>query len=70
MKSLTPHQAFKAMYLYLHNLYELTGSEDLAGLLGSMSLLEDGMPVDSACWEDWIDAIEKIKSEKINLDIK
>ena len=58
-KQLTYDQAYKAMFYYLKNLYELTKSEDLAGFLGSMSLLEDDIPADSAVLNDWNKAVEK-----------
>lgn len=57
-KKLSIENSYKAMYLFLYRLYEMTGSDDLAGFLGSMSLLEDGKPVDSAIWEDWINAVD------------
>jgi hypothetical protein len=57
--SLSSFQAYKAMYFYLENLYELTKSDDLGGFLGSMSLLQDGKPADAAVWQDWEEAIQK-----------
>ncbi len=57
--TLTIKQAYMAMYLYLDSLYEMTGSDDLAGFLGGMSLLEDGLPADRAAWSDWLEAVEK-----------
>lgn len=67
----TIDEAYKAMYLYLENLYKLTGSDDLGGFLGSMSMLQDGKPVDEAVWEDWLEAIEKAKKgASINLKIE
>ncbi|MBD3816762.1 MAG: hypothetical protein IE913_09990 [Halothiobacillus sp.] len=65
--TITIKAAYKAMYLYLENLYEMTDSQDLAGFLGSMSMMEDDRPADDAVWEDWLDAVEKAKS---NSDIK
>ena len=43
-------QAYVAMYQYLKRIYDLTGSDELGGLLGSMSLLPDGQPADPAAW--------------------
>lgn len=65
--TITVKAAYKAMYLYLEKLYEMTGSQDLAGFLGSMSMMEDDRPVDDAAWEDWLDVVEKSKS---NPDIR
>ncbi len=56
---LTKKQAYIAMFYYLENLYNLTHSDDLGGFLGSMVILEDGKPVDSAVWSDWDDAVQK-----------
>lgn len=60
--TITIEQAYKAMYLYLEALYDMTGSDDLAGFLGGMSTLEDGKPVDSAIWSDWLEAVDKSKN--------
>ncbi len=59
--TITVREAYKAMYIYLEELYNMTESEDLGEFLGSMSLLEDGMPADEAMWEDWLDAVKKCK---------
>ena len=67
---LTIEQSYKAMYFYLEKLYEMTGSDDLAGFLGGMSVLEDGETADSAVWSDWLEAIEKARRDQdINLKI-
>lgn len=69
--TITIETAYKAMYLYLENLHDMTGSQDLAGFLGSMSTMADGRPIDEAVWEDWLDAVEKAKSNPdINLHLK
>ncbi len=63
-KKITIMEAYKAMFYFLENLYHLTKSEDLAGFLGSMMLLEDGSTADPAYWEDWLNAIKKLKNGK------
>lgn len=60
-KELTIKEAYMAMFKYLDGLYDSTKSEDLGDFLSSMQLLDDGMPVDSAVWEDWLDAVKKVK---------
>jgi hypothetical protein len=50
-------QAYAAMYQYLKRIYDSTGSDELGGLLGSMSLLPDGQPADPAAWSDWLRAV-------------
>lgn len=48
---MTVPEAYRAMFLFLEKEWELTGQPDeLAVLLGSMSTLEDGSPVDPAIW--------------------
>ncbi len=58
---LTVEEAYKAMVVYLEDLYFLTKSDDLGGFLGSMALLPDGKPIDPAVWQDWLKAIHKSK---------
>ena len=67
--SITVLEAYKAMYLYLQSLQKMTQSDDLAGFLGSMMLLPDGKPVDSAVWEDWLEAIAHARSQP-NVDFR
>jgi hypothetical protein len=57
-EKITVLESYKAMLKYLENLYELTESDDLAGFLGSMTLLGDGKPADQAVWHDWINAVK------------
>jgi hypothetical protein len=63
-KKLTIMEAYKAMYYYLENLYNLTKSEDLADFLSNMMLLEDESTADPAYWDDWLNAIKKLKDGK------
>ena len=67
---LTEEQAYLAMYAFLEEYYELTGSDEIGGLLGSMSLLEDGDTADSAILEDWKTAINKVIENKVNAKLK
>lgn len=55
---MTEQQAYAAMFHFLEQIYERTKSDDLAGLLGGMSLLTDGSPADPAITNDWHDAVE------------
>ncbi|MEN5117157.1 hypothetical protein ABE488_07470 [Luteimonas sp. TWI662] len=55
-------EAYAAMFIFLESYWERNGqSEDIGILLGSMHLLEDGMPADGAVWQDWLDAVAKSK---------
>lgn len=58
---LNQHEAYLAMFEFLENFYERTKSDDVAVLLSSMSLLEDGQPADSAIWGDWLRCISIVK---------
>lgn len=49
---------YKVMLSYLDKIWELTKSDSLAALLGSMILLSDGCPVDAAIKNDWNQAVE------------
>jgi hypothetical protein len=45
------------MYYFFDHLYEETNDDPLGGFLGSMRLLTDDMPADSAYWEDWMNSV-------------
>lgn len=59
-KKLTLCAAYCAMIDYLDKYYFTTYSDDLGSLLDGMVFLADGKTVDSAAWEDWLDAINKV----------
>lgn len=69
-KPLSRTEAFLAAYAFLENWYELTHSEDVGSLLGSMSLLEDGITADPALWEDWCEAVEAVLAGKVNAKLQ
>lgn len=60
MDKLTSQQAFKAMVLFLENLYERTKSDDVGGLLGDLILLNDDITADPAAWDDWMKCVNKV----------
>ena len=62
-KLLDVRTAYAAMYEFLVGFYERTNSDDVGALLGSMSLLSDGNTADPAIWQDWLDSIDKAKSD-------
>lgn len=56
---MTVPEAYRAMFLFLEKEWVLTGKPDeLGSLLGSMSTLEDGSPVDPAIWPQWLEAVK------------
>lgn len=57
METLTSEQAYAAMFYFLDQFYTRTKSNDVGGLLGAMSLLDDGLPAD-AIVADWQEAVQ------------
>ncbi|SDG41812.1 MULTISPECIES: hypothetical protein [unclassified Duganella] len=51
--------AYKAMFKFLDKYYQQTGADDVGALLGSLQLLEDGKPADSAMWDEWRNAVRE-----------
>jgi hypothetical protein len=66
MTDLTIKEAFLAMYSFLENEYEISKSDDIGGLLGSMSLLHDGGTADPAVMQDWENAVNKVKAGEVS----
>jgi hypothetical protein len=58
MEKLTDKQAYAAMFHFLERIYLRTQSDELGGLLGSMSVLKDGSTADPAILRDWNEAVE------------
>ena len=55
----------EVMLRFLERQYNRTASDDLALLLGSASLLEDGSPADPALAEEWHECVtEVIEAQK------
>jgi hypothetical protein len=67
--TLTLREAYAAMYAYLERLYEVTGSDELGGLLGGMSLLGDGTTADPAAWDDWMKAVRKARTGAVDMGL-
>ncbi|NOK16311.1 hypothetical protein [Corallococcus carmarthensis] len=67
---LTIKEAYAAMFEYLKELYGMNPSDELGGLLGSMSLLDDGTPADPAVWSDWMLAVRKARQGAVDLRLK
>ena len=58
---LTAKQAYRAMLNFLEQEYERTKSDDIAGLLSSLSweITGDAGPAGTGAWQDWMDAVKK-----------
>jgi len=67
---LTLLEAYSAMYKFLENEYEMTGSNDIGGMLGGMSMLDDGGTADPAAWEEWLKSVEKIQRGNDSINLK
>ena len=57
-------QAYRAMLRFLEDAYIRNPKWELGGILGSMSLLEDGLPADRAMQKDWLAAVTHTLSDK------
>lgn len=62
-KTITEKQGYEAMLYMLMNYWELTGSNDLTDILSGGEYIEKDTPADSAFWEYWLEAIEKVKKD-------
>lgn len=58
------HQAYSAMYYFLQTQHGRVPSDELAIMLGYMALLEDGRPADEGAWSDWLEAVERARTDK------
>ncbi|EHI99783.1 hypothetical protein CDLVIII_3209 [Clostridium sp. DL-VIII] len=62
--NLTIEEAYKSMVNFLEKYYQRTNSVDIGGLLGDIMLIGEGITADTASWHDWLESVERIKSEK------
>ena len=56
-------EAYEVMLCFLKQYWELTGSTDLTDILSGGEYLSDDLPADSAFWDYWLDAIEKVRRD-------
>jgi hypothetical protein len=71
--TLTVDEAYSAMALFLDAYWKRGGehAEELAILLGGMSLLSDGRPADAAMWTDWEAAVVAAREgQRVDLVLK
>lgn len=59
--TLTTLQGYRAMLHFLEGYYERAPSDELAILLGGLSLNNDGAPMDPAAWSDWIGSVKSVR---------
>lgn len=67
---LTEDEAYCAMYAFLADYYRITKEPYLGGLLGSLSLLENGMPADPAVQTEWKSAISKARQGQVDVRLR
>lgn len=61
---ITEKEGYEAMLYMLKAYWEATGSNDLTDILsGGEYWLEVNKPSDSAFWEYWLEAIDKVRKE-------
>jgi len=65
IQPLTSQQAYLAMFAFLEAHYQSTGSSDIGALLGSLALLPDGNPADSAHRQEWEVAVRAAASGQV-----
>jgi len=53
------NDAYRAMFRFLEAYFERTKADEVAVLLGSMNLADDGKPMDPAMWQDWLVAVRE-----------
>ena len=63
MQNLAFDEAYRSMYYFLEDYYNLTGSDEIGGMLGYMALLEDGSPADGGVLDDWQKAVARAKKD-------
>ncbi|MEH2371909.1 hypothetical protein [Nostoc sp.] len=68
--NLTEKEAYTAMYAFLVQVYERTQSNELGGLLGDMSTIEDGETGDPAVWHEWLRCVAQVKQGKVDIDLR
>ena len=61
---ITEKEGYEAMLYMLKAYWEATGSNDLTDILsGGEYWLRPNKPADSAFWEYWLEAVEKVRKE-------
>ncbi len=62
-ETITIEMAFHALHYFVAELHaRLPDSTDLAALAADTAMIGDGMPADPAAWSDFLEAIDRAKS--------
>lgn len=67
---LSKKDAYLAMFSFLEEYYIRTGSDDIGSLLGEMCLTDNGMPVESACWDEWKRSLQKALNNEVDAEMR
>ena len=67
-QKLTIEQAYRAMFYFLEHEYEITKSDELGGMLSSLSweIWAKAGPADPGAWEEWLEAVQKALARSEN----
>jgi hypothetical protein len=60
-KLITEKEGYEAMIYMLTFFWEFTGSNDLTTILSGGEYVVEDTPADSAFWEYWLEAVEKVR---------
>jgi hypothetical protein len=61
--TMTPEQAYAAMFYFLEDYYGRGHSDEIGGMIGGMSLLSDGGTSDPAVASGWQRAVQRAMTE-------
>ena len=66
MQTLDEREALEAMGHFLQAYYDRGHHKDsdLPLVIHSIEILSDGITADPAAWDDWLDAVRKVKEPK------
>jgi hypothetical protein len=70
MDNLTIREAYAAMYTFLVARYQQSNSDELGAMLGGMSLLEDEGTADPAAWEEWTEAVARVRNGESDMHLR
>lgn len=62
-KTITEKEGYEAMIYMLKGFFELTDSKDLTDIISGGEYITEDTPADSAFWEYWLEAVEKVKKD-------
>ena len=69
-KLLTSKEAYLAMHDFLESYNKRCSSDEISGMLGGMSLLNDGDSADPAYMADWDDSVKKVLNDQVNAELQ